>query len=156
MGHAQERVDESPAWTVQTDPLTAALGIAQVLFERRLSNQVAVYLGPSLRLYDSPLLPDEEEGHRAYGVEFGARWFLSGTAPRGWWVGVRGVIARVEVDDETEPGGYVSALAGKAWIFDDRWVVSVALGVSWFDYGIGDIGTSGFLPAAHTGVGFAF
>ncbi len=147
----------SPTWTVQTDPLTDALGIANLLFERRISNNLAVYAGPSLKLYDS-LLADvpPEESYRAYGVEMGARWFWSGTAPTGWWTGLRATIARVTHEDSSSPGGYVSALGGYAWAFDGRWALSLALGVSYFDYSTGGAGVDGILPGAHTGIGIAF
>jgi len=144
------------AWTVQVDPLTTALGISHVLVERRVTDHIAVYLGPSLRVFDSPLTPDDEEGHRAYGIESGARWFFSGTAPAGWWAGGRATIARMKLGDESRMGGYVSALAGYAWIIGERWVLSGALGVSYFDYEVAGIGTTGVLPAAHTGIGIAF
>jgi hypothetical protein len=146
-----------PTWTVQTDPLTDALGIANLLFERRVSDHVALYLGPSLKLYDSLLAEvSAEESYRGYGVELGARWFWSGTAPTGWWTGVRATIAQVTHEDSSSPGGYVSALGGYAWAFDGRWVVSLALGISYFDYSTGGAGVDGVLPGAHTGVGFAF
>jgi hypothetical protein len=143
-------------WTVQVDPLTTALGIAHVLFERRVTDQVAVYIGPSARLYDSPLTDDAEEGYRAYGAEFGARWFVRGGAPTGWWVGVRGVLAHLTFEDESRQGGYVSVLGGYAWVFSDRWILSGALGLSYFDYQVGGVGVDGFLPGAHTGIGVVF
>lgn len=154
--HAED-TESSPTWTVQTDPLTTALGIANLLFERRISDHIAVYAGPSLKLYDS-LLEDvsAEESYRAYGVEMGARWFFSGTAPTGWWAGLRTTIAHVTHEDSSSLGGYVSALGGHAWAFDDRWVLSLALGVSYFDYSTGGAGVDGVLPGAHTAFGFAF
>jgi hypothetical protein len=149
-------LQDEPTTTIQVDPLTTALGIAHILFERRVTDHVAVYAGPSMRLYDSPLTPDDEEGYKAYGVEAGARWFFRGDAPAGWWAGLRGVVAQMSYEGETELGGYVSGLAGYAWIIADRWVLSGALGVSHFWYDIGDVGVSGVLPAAHTGIGYAF
>jgi hypothetical protein len=147
----------SPTWTVQTDPLTDALGIANLLFERRVSDNIAVYAGPSLKLYDS-VFEDvaPEDSYRAYGVEMGVRWFWSGTAPAGWWTGLRAIIARVTHEDSSSPGGYISALGGYAWAFDGRWVLSLALGVSYFDYSTDGAGVDGVLPGAHTGIGFAF
>lgn len=155
-GHADVPLPDRIDWTIQVDPLTTALGIAHILVERRVADHVAVYIGPSLRLYDSPLTPDDEEGYNAYGAEFGARWFFRGDAPGGWWAGLRGVVAHLTFEDESELGGYASALAGYAWIIDDRWVLSGALGVSHFWYDVGDVGVSGVLPGAHTAVGFAF
>lgn len=144
------------AWTVQVDPLTTVLAIAHVLFERRVNDRVAVYAGPSIRFFDSPLTPDEEEGYDAYGVEFGARWFFEGRAPTGWWAGGRATVAQLSFGDEERVGGYVSALGGYAWVLDGRWVLSGALGISYFDYNVGGVGVEGVKPGAHTGVGIAF
>ncbi len=153
---AQEEAS-SPSWTVQTDPLTSALGLANLLLERRVSDHVAVYAGPNLKLYDS-IFEDvaPEDSYRGYGVEMGARWFFSGTAPMGWWAGLRATVAQVTHEDESELGGYVSALGGHAWAFQGRWVLSLALGVSYFDYSAGGAGVDGVLPGAHTALGVAF
>jgi hypothetical protein len=148
--------DGAPQWTLQTDPLTATLGIAQVLVERRVSDHLALYIGPSLRLYDSPLTADDEEGYRAYGTEQGARYFFEGRAPLGWWAGVRLIVAQLRYEGEERVGGYLSGLAGYAWVLGRRWILSGALGVSYFDYQVGGVGVDGVLPAAHTGIGVVF
>jgi hypothetical protein len=155
---AQAQEDSSaPEWTLQTDPLTDALGIANLLLERRVSDNIALYLGPSLKLYDSLLESvSEEDSYRAYGVEMGARWFFSGTAPTGWWAGLRGTVAQVTREDASSLGGYVSALGGYAWAFDGRWVLSLALGISYFNYSVDGAGVDGVKPGAHTGIGVAF
>jgi hypothetical protein len=145
-----------PKATLQVDPLTTLFGIAHLLFEHRVADHIALYAGPSLRLYDSPLTPDEEEGYRAYGVEMGGRYFFQGQAPRGWWAGLRLTAAHLSFEEESRMGGYVSALGGYAWIIDDRWVLSGALGVSYFDYAVGGVGVEGVQPGAHTGMGIAF
>jgi hypothetical protein len=145
-----------PRTTVQVDPLTTALGITHLLYERALGDDLAVYIGPSLRLYDSPLTDDAEEGYKAYGFEAGARYFFSHTAPQGWWAGLRLTVASMHYQDESRIGGYVSGLAGYAWILDGRWVLSAAIGASYFDYQVGGVGVDGVLPAAHTGIGIAF
>ena len=152
-----EPEEAGPSWTLQSDPLTDALGIANLLLERRVSSNIAVYLGPSLKLYDSVFEDvSAEDSYRAYGVELGARWFFSGTAPTRWWAGVRATIAQVTHEDSSGIGGYVSALGGYAWAFDDRWVLSLALGLSYFDYSSGGAGVDGIQPGAHTGIGVAF
>jgi len=156
---AQVAAAEAPpaeAWTLQVDPLTMLLGISQVLLERRLHDQLSIYAGPSLRLFDSPLTKDSEEGYRAYGVEVGVRWFFVGNAPGSWWFGLRGVLARMSFEGQAEPGGYVSALLGGTWILRHRWVLAAALGVSYFAYDVGGVGVRGFRPGAHTAFGIAF
>lgn len=150
------RAKSDVTWTIQVDPLTTALGIVHVLFERRLSPRFTVYIGPSLRLYDSPLTDDNEEGYRAYGAEYGLRYFLQSSAPFGWWGGLRVVTARLSFNDEARLGGYVSGLFGYAWNVTDCLVLSGALGVSYFDYSVGGVGVSGVLPGAHTAIGLVF
>jgi hypothetical protein len=53
-------------------------------------------------------------------------------------------------------GGYTSALVGYTWIADFGLVLAGGLGVSWFDYGVGEHGIHGVLPAAHSNIGWAF
>jgi hypothetical protein len=151
--------DNDVTWTVQVDPLTTVLGIAHIYIERRISDHLAAYAGPSMRLYDSPLTADDEEGYKAYGVEMGVRYFFQGTAPTGWWAGARATIAHMTFGDDTRVGGYASALGGYAWVFGDRWVLSGALGISYFEYdvgGVGGVGVRGVRPGAHTAFGVAF
>jgi hypothetical protein len=146
-----------PAWTVQVDPLTTALGFVHVQIERRLSPRFSVYAGPHARLF-SGILAEDGEDHTGVGVEAGARWFFLAHdhAPAGSWAQVRGMIARVSLDGASEPGGYASVLVGYTHIAARRWVLSGGLGVQYIHYAVGDVGTEGVLPAAHTTVGVAF
>ena len=144
-------------WTLQVDPLTAALGIAHVQLERVLADNVSVYVGPSLRLYDAPWA--EPEPFRAHGAEVGVRFYPRANAPEGPWVMARGVAARMSTTDgshDPEPGGYGSVLAGGTLVLGGHWVLSGGLGVSYFAWDIGDYGVTGFKPAAHTALGVAF
>lgn len=145
-------------WTVQVDPLTTALGFAHIQVERALSEHLAIYVGPSLRLYSS-VFDAEPSPFVGIGVELGVRWFLRPTAPRGLWAQVRGVLARLSTDEQggkTGIGGYGSALVGHTWIFAGRWVLAAGAGVNYLRYTIAGMGTEGLLPAAHTAVGVAF
>lgn len=147
-----------PRWTIQIDPLTLALGFAHVQVERALSiRRLSIYLGPSVRLFDP--LSKESDRYIGIGGEVGVRGFPWGGAPRGAWVEVRGVLARLHTDDRggaTALGGYGSVLGGHTWIFSDRWVLAAGLGVQYLHYRVAGLGSVGFLPAAHTTVGVAF
>lgn len=148
----------APSWTVQVDPLTAALGYAHVQVERAVAPSWSVYLGPHLRLYDS-LLADDVEPYRGLGAEAGVRWFWAGEAPEGGWLLARGVAAHLRTTDGTEltgPGGYGSLLAGYTAVLDERWVLSGGAGGQYIAYQIAGYGPSGFFPALHTAVGIAF
>ena len=147
----------APAWTVQVDPLTAALGFAHVQVERALAPRWSLYLGPHLRLYDT-LLADTQEPYRGYGVEAGVRWFWRGTAPEGGWACVRGVGAALHTTDGSDlrgPGGYISALGGYTAILGGRWVLSGGAGVQYLHYQIDGLGPAGVFPALHTALGVA-
>lgn len=155
---AQTVSDSHIAWTLQVDPLTTLLGFVHFQLERKLGGHASIYVGPSLRLFSNPLA--EPEDFVGYGGEAGVRYYPFGTAPRGWWLLGRGVLAhlRAEVDGEVETaaGGYVSALGGYTWIFGSHFVVSLGGGVQYLHYTIAGLGPTGVLPAAHTTIGFAF
>jgi len=144
-----------PAWTIQVDPLTTALGFVHLQIERRLGDSWSVYAGPHARLFRG-ILAEDDEDNRGVGIEVGLRWFFRGGAPAGWWAQVRFVAARVTKDSEAELGGYVSALGGYTWIFGGRWVVAAGLGVQYLHYSVGDIGIKGVAPAAHSAFGISF
>lgn len=146
-----------PAWTVQVDPLTTALGFVHVQIERRVAARLSVYGGPNARLFRG-ILAEPEEDQTGVGVELGARYFVLSRhrAPAGLWAQVRGVIARVSDDGASEPGGYASALVGYTHIIDRRWVLSGGLGIQYIHYSVDGVGLEGVLPAAHTTVGVAF
>lgn len=147
-----------PAWTVQVDPLTFALGYAHLQVERALSPRWSVYAGPHLRLFDG-LLTEGHEPYRGYGVEIGARRYLTGAAPEGAWVLARGVIAVAHTEvpaPTTAPGGYVSALLGYTGVLGPGLVLSGGAGAQYIHYTVGDYGVRGAFPALHTAVGWAW
>jgi hypothetical protein len=157
MGYPQ-RMITMLSWTIQVDPLTAALGFAHVQVERALAPHFSVYAGPHMRLYDS-ILSDDVEPYRGYGVEAGARWFWAGRAPAGGWLSARGVGATLRTTDGSDlrgPGGYGSMLCGYTGIIKDRWVLSGGAGAQYIAYQIGGYGPRGVFPALHTAVGVAF
>lgn len=155
---------QTPQWTVSVDPLTTALGFVHLQTELALGRRFSIYAGPNIKLFDFP--GTEQQQYRGYGVEVGLRWFFTAgdkpthrSAPRGAWVMVRGVAANVRRTDRTEIsefGGYISALAGHTWMFDEVFVVGLGLGIQRIDYTVDGLGIQGTLPAAHSTVGVAF
>ena len=148
------------AWrsTVQVDPLTFALGFAHIQFEGALSPRWSLYAGPHLRLFDG-LLTEGHEPYVGYGAEVGVRGFFVGEAPEGGWVLARGVLAVATTATptrQTAPAGYASLLVGYTGILGPGLVLSGGLGAQRIQYTVGDYGIAGFLPAAHTAVGWAF
>lgn len=144
-------------WTVSVDPLTLVLGFVHLQVERAFGRHLSLYVSPSLRLFDS-LLGFPTGDFRGYGVEFGLRGFVWGAAPTGVWLMLRGVLADVVYTDGAQFGGYTSVLAGYTGIIGPGLVLSGGLGLSWFDYGRTgpNEGIHGFIPAAHTAIGWAW
>lgn len=153
---------DEPHWTLTVDPLTTVLGFVHVQVEHTLGSHLSLYAGPSLKLFDSPL-GIATGAFKGYGVEAGLRAFVWGRAPRGAWVMARGVLADVVYGERivdswglrSHPGGYASLLAGYTGIIGPGITLSGGLGVSYFDYGPA-YGIHGFLPAAHTNIGWGF
>ncbi len=148
---------ESPAWTVQVDYLTTALGFVHVLLERRIGKSMSVYGGPHARVFRG-IVSEDDEHNTGYGVEFGARYFFLDrtVAPEGLWAQARVVAARVSLDGESTLGGYISAIGGYSLIVRDRWVIAGGVGIQYIHYSVGGVGPEGVIPAAHTAVGVAF
>lgn len=142
-------------WTVSVDPLTELLGFVHVQVERVFAQKHSLYLGPSLKLFDSPLGIGTGP-FRGYGLEAGVRAFVWGDAPEGAWLMLRAVLAAVTSARGVEPGGYGSVLFGYTAILGPGLVLSGGLGISYFAYGPAESGIHGFLPAAHTAIGWAF
>jgi hypothetical protein len=144
--------------------LTTALGFVHLQTELALGRRFSIYAGPSLKLFDFP--GTEQLPIRGVGVEVGIRWFFAAgkkpvhrSAPRGAWVMVRGLGASISTTsgvEETDFGGYISALGGYTWIFDDVFVVGLGLGIQSINYTADNMGIAGILPAAHTTIGIAF
>ncbi len=144
-------------WTVQVDPLTAALGYPHLQVERALSPRWSLYAGPHLRLYDG-VLSQEHQPYVGYGAESAVRWFWAGEAPKGGWLLARGVIALLHRTDTGDrgPGGYGSILVGYTGILGEHLVLSGGAGGQYLHYTIGGLGAAGFFPALHTAIGVAF
>lgn len=148
-----------PTGTITVDPLTTAIGFVHVQVERSVHPRISLYAGPSLRLFDG-ILPDVNGPYIGLGAEAGVRGFLTGRAPEGTWLMLRGVLARVSTRDleprTAQMGGYTSGLVGYTTVLGRRFVLSGGAGLSWFDYGVLDYGVHGLAPALHTNVGAAF
>jgi hypothetical protein len=149
---------DPPAWTVQVDPLTTALGFVHLQIERALTPSVSIYAGPHLRLFDA-IGSQVHQPYVGLGGEVGVRWFPWHAAPTGFWLLGRGVLADLFTTDGSHQhavGGYGSALVGYTGLIGGRLVLSGGLGVQRLQYTVGDYGIEGFAPAAHTAIGVAF
>lgn len=149
---------DAPRWTVQVDPLTTAIGMVHVQVERALAPKWSVYAGPHMRLFDG-VVEDANGPYTGLGVEAGVRFFPWGEAPKGGWLLVRGVGARLTTTEpgvDPEPGGYASVLAGYTGIVGGWLVLSGGVGGQVFAYDIAGYGPTGTSIAAHSALGVAF
>ncbi len=155
---AEAETNDRPSWTLQVDPLTAALGYTHLQVERVLAPNWSIYVGPHVRLFDNLVLAEEDEkSFRGQGIEAGVRYYFSGTAPEGGWVLVRGVGARVtQKGEDPVAGGYASALGGYTAIFGGHFVLSGGAGVQYLHYHIAGSGPKTVFVAMHTALGVAF
>lgn len=153
-----QAAEDAPSWTLQVDPLTTLVGFVHVQLERCFGDSFSIYAGPSLRLFSSPFVDDEN--FVGYGGEVGLRWYFLGTAPEGFWVLARTVLAHLRSDlpagEDSTFGGYSSGLVGYTAIFDNWFVLSGGAGLQYLYYTINGQGPSGPFPALHTTVGVAF
>lgn len=153
------QIDPSaPHWTLQIDPLTTALGLVHLQVERAFDPHWSLYVGPNFRLFDG-LLDKMHQPYLGLGVEMGLRYFWRGEAPQGPWLQVRGVVAHLRSSEpvaQSAVGGYGSALIGYTAIFQGHWLLAGGLGAQYMAYHLGDYGFGGFLPAAHSTIGFAW
>lgn len=149
---------EPPKWTLTVDPLTFSLGYAHVQLERQAGDYASVYLGPHARVFDG-ILTKGREPFLGFGAEVGVRAFPWGKAPRGAWIMVRQVVARLATTDgsaDPKVGGYTSILLGYTAIFGRHFVLSGGAGFNYLYYDIGGYGSAGPFPALHTNIGVAF
>ncbi len=144
-------------YTLQFDPLTAALGYMHLQLEHAVTPSFSYYVSPHARTHSS-LINYTYEPYNSIGVEAGLRFFFKKQAPEGLWIGARGTIARLSTERQTtaEPGGYVSALGGYTWISKNGFVLSGGAGVQYINYNIAGMGPKGIFPALHTAFGTAF
>ena len=143
LAESPDAAPEGPKWTLQVDPLTTALGLVHLQVERALGERFSLYAGPNLKLFDGIIADPDEPSITGVGLEMGLRWFFSPGAPEGGWVLVRGVGALLQTRDDSQPGGYISALAGYTWIFDGWLVLSGGGGVQFIHLKVKDAGTGG-------------
>ncbi len=163
--------DAEPNWTVQADPLNTLIGFIRLQAEYRLNDDVSVYAGPHLRLYDSPINTDHEnftdhsgltelEPFRSYGVEVGFRVYPFADAFQSIWLATRVVGARLStpasLGDDTGWGGSGAMMAGKTWNPIDHFVVSLGVGVQFMDYRVSGQGPQRLAPVFHSGIGTVF
>ena len=146
---------ESERWpknTVTTNPLGMALGIFNLEYERAVYDRVSIYGGPS---YFG--LGVDDTSIDAFGIDAGARFFVSGQAPEGFFLSPGVGVAHVSATGSDSVIGWTaSALFGYTWLFDRAFALSLGFGGSYFNMKVEESGIRGFMPSLRASIGAAF
>ena len=124
----------SPKNTLTINPLPLVLGMVALEYERATSENLSLYVAPS---YWSLSFGsgDDEFGFASYGLGIGARYFMSGVAPEGFWVapGIDIGFASAEWRGVEGSGvGFgIGAQLGYTWILGDVFDISLGLGAQY-------------------------
>jgi hypothetical protein len=166
---AQER-PRPPPNVITTNPLAALLGgTANLEYERAVHPYVGVFAGPQIQ-FGYGLLFRGSEGDSVFGLGLttGARFYLFGEAPRGFFLSPQLEVAYVSLTTASGSGsgsGFgVSALVGYQWLIADHFVISIGGGVRYMEVSAtassgsstASASLSGFGPAARLALGGAF
>lgn len=123
--------------TVTSNPVRLALLHFQVDYERVVAGRVSLFVSPIVFHHATwyPFARAPGMTANGFGLDFGGRYFLTGAAPAGAFVGpflsaYRGEVLR---DDQTELEGYVFSPGVQAGytLLVGRWALSGGGGVSY-------------------------
>ncbi len=164
-GPSPTDVSAHPTHTLTIDPGSMALGIVKVEYESAISSWSSVYVAPSVLAFKSPLLSEPQDSSLvAAGVDTGVRFFFTGRAPEGVWIGPQVGLAYVQGSVNGEQASAVgydcAALFGGTVLVANVVDVSAGLGVAYVNeqVAVGDtnVGVSGLTPALRLALGVAF
>ena len=116
------------------NPFALIFGTVSLEYEQAINPRISFYAGPSILAWNA-LGSYAGESTKAYGLAAGLRFFISGSAPEGFWVGPDVSLAYANATvtagsttvSATGYGVKVSALAGYTWFFS-RFVLSLGGG----------------------------
>lgn len=153
---------EGPKNTITANPFLLLFGAFNFEYERAVSPRLSWYVAPSYWSY-SVSAGSGEASSSAYGLGGGLRYFLTGTAPEGFFVspGVSLAYATTDFGTGADAFGYdISAVGGYTWIFGGVFDLSLGLGVAYREMEVKaggmEIGQSGIVPTGRLALGAAF
>lgn len=154
---------------LSADPLSALFaGVAYVSYERVLHSYVGLVVGPQIQFSHGLFDRDNGEDIFAAGVEAGARIYVSGEAPVGFFVTPQLEVAYASLRRGGAAASGVSyggaAMIGYQRVISDRFVLSAGIGARYtrFTAVVNSSGVSystqgsGFSPAVHGAFGVTF
>ncbi len=166
-----EQIEESPpANTLTWAPLDLVVGTIRFEYEHALAPFLALHVTAGALLFDGVGvdIPDDYSFYAITGG-LGARFFMTGHAPEGFWVGPRAQLAYARVENDGASGSGIGYSAGGeigyTFLFGDAFVLSAGGGVAYIDIdaeatsssgSTAKAGTSGVTPTLRLNLGFAF
>ena len=157
--------DAHPKNAVTLNPLPLVAGIVSVEYERAVHDRVSLFLQPSVIAFKGayPKLP-EDSSLWGLGANAGARLFVTGRAPEGFWIGPQAGVAYVNAtlhDVNGSAVGYsAGGLVGYTWLFGDVVDLSVGGGAGYVNTKVrvedSEVGYEGVEPLLRLAVGVAF
>ncbi|MEM9190147.1 MAG: hypothetical protein AAGF12_13265 [Myxococcota bacterium] len=152
---------DRPANMITLDPFSLAFGILSLDYERAFGDYLSLYLGPKVVLFDDFLADIYAlESFEQYGAGIGARIFVLGTAPRGFYVSPGVAISYITWNETVEGIAFQARiLTGFNWLFGP-FTLSIGGGLS-INVFSGRDGTTeetitNVTPDARTAIGVAF
>jgi hypothetical protein len=148
-----------PKNTITANPLALAFGTFNLEYERAFRDHLSFYVAPSY--LGMELLGVSIEG---FGLGGGLRYFVSGTAPQGFFLSPGIELSYVTLgEDNVEAsamGWSATGLVGYTWLLGDVFALSLGGGVSYVNVeaeaGSLTLGYSGIVPSARFAIGGAF
>lgn len=157
-----------PLNTITIEPLSLIFArTIDVEFEHAVSPGVSLFVGPSV-IIGTPSTTYANESYFGVGVSFGARFFMFGNAPRGFFLSPFAEIAYASASVNGASGSGVAfavgGLVGYTWLIGDVFDVSIGGGVQYFSEQVTatngsttyQVGFNGVLPALRLALGFGF
>jgi hypothetical protein len=136
-GAGEAGAEEIPQNTLTANPVRFALLHFQIDVERAIAPRVSLFVSPIVFHHATwyPFARAPGMTANGFGLDFGGRWFLTGRAPAGAFVGpflsaYRGEVLR---DDQTTLEGYVFSPGFQAGytLLVGRWALSGGGGLSY-------------------------
>lgn len=165
-----ESIEQAPPQNTLTwAPLELLVGTVSFEYEHAVASFLAFNVTAGALLFEGlgVDIPDDASYFAVTGG-LGARFFMLGHAPEGFWIGPRAQLAyaEVQIDEASGSGlGYsAGAEIGYTFLFDESFVLSAGGGVAYIDIDAEansetssvKAGRSGVAPTLRFNAGFAF
>lgn len=136
---------------ITVNPLAFLFGTANVEIEHGFHDRFSLFAGPQLLFLDDIF---------GVGVQGGARVFMIGHAPEGFWIGPQFTFAYASVGDATGVAYGLGGLLGYTFIFENGFDLSLGAGAQYLAATAKSADASasldGVYPILRASIGYAF